>query len=421
MTTSEAQSKQALSPEVGEALLEDMSVVELMQNPKVSAAIAKLKTDPGAYSNMVASDPELGQLFLQLQGAMAQKEAEVSGSAPPQGGKSHAMLPSASDGATEVPPLLDAEATEAEHARAQGAIAFKERDYAAARVHYERAAQLQPDDHVHWSNLAVAQLRSGAAAEAVKAARECVRLHPRGAKGYLRLGEGLLATGAAREACDAFNDGLHRAEGTVRLALTKGLQQARAIEKAAKIGSDNTGVPAAVAVTKSETDAAASDVKAAVKDDAPISKAAPPQPRKAQMPPTLEEERVAASRIAALQASKREDFNKYAELAKQQTAAAAQMRLKQQHNQLQSGHQQAKQESKFDGITEHIQEMELQQAQEHPPVPNQKSGQPSRRRLLDIEMVSEDEGEDVEAEDTSLPPPVSPKLSLENDLMFDLA
>ena len=86
---------------------------------------------------------------------------------------------------------------------------------------------LQPHHAPHWTNLSFARMRSGHARLAADAAREAVRLNPRFAKGWLRLGEALDALGEHEEAIETFEAGLQRAEGAVRLSLTKGLQRAR--------------------------------------------------------------------------------------------------------------------------------------------------------------------------------------------------
>lgn len=193
-----------LHPAVGEALLADEKVLSLMQQPKLAGAIKQLKEQPDSYAAMLASDPELAQLFEELQQAMNSKEAE------------HAARRS-----EEPPPLKAEDEAEADQARAEGAAAFEQADFPRACERYERAASLRPANHVHWSNLAVARLRNGETSAACDAARKCIELNPRFAKGHLRLGEALHASGMFLEAIDAFERGLQRAEGGVRLALIK--------------------------------------------------------------------------------------------------------------------------------------------------------------------------------------------------------
>eukprot|EP00966_Prymnesium_polylepis_P269276 6220884-Prymnesium_polylepis.1 len=132
-----------------------------MQHPKLTVAIQRLKEEPGAYAGMVAEDPELGELFERLQKAMGAKEAEHEAKR-----------------ANEPPPLKAEEEAEADAAKAEGATAFERGDYAHACARYERAAELQPAVHVHWSNLAVARLRNGEPAAAAAAARRCIERNP---------------------------------------------------------------------------------------------------------------------------------------------------------------------------------------------------------------------------------------------------
>ncbi|KAL1511881.1 hypothetical protein AB1Y20_005163 [Prymnesium parvum] len=254
-----------LAPQVGEALLEDESVVSLMQHPKLAAAVQRLKEQPGAYAEMVANDAELGQLFEALNRAMTAKEAELCAAeeAPP--------------------PLKEEDAAEADACRAEGAAAFAAGDYGRACDAYGRAAALRPDDWIHWSNLAAARLRRGEARGAEEAARKCVALNPRFAKGHLRLGEALAARGAYDEAISSFEAGLLRAEGGVRLALTKGLTAAR----------ERRGG------------------------------AAKAEPSGGRRPPSVEEERLARAEAEAMREAQADAMARYAEEAKRQTASAA--------------------------------------------------------------------------------------------------
>ena len=54
--------KGKLDSKVADDLLMDASVLQLMENPKVSEAIARLKEEPGCFEQMCADDPELGEL-----------------------------------------------------------------------------------------------------------------------------------------------------------------------------------------------------------------------------------------------------------------------------------------------------------------------------------------------------------------------
>jgi len=56
-----------LAPDVAGHLIEREEYVNLMQHPKVSAAIQKLKTDPGCFTQLCADDEELAGLFGKMQ------------------------------------------------------------------------------------------------------------------------------------------------------------------------------------------------------------------------------------------------------------------------------------------------------------------------------------------------------------------
>ncbi len=191
-----------LEGRVADALLCDKSVLELMQHPKLSAAIARLKTEPSAFRSMCSEDVELAGLFAQLQGAMAEKEGEVAASRPGRAGRATdaaavgtagaagaRALPAArgtrgaSGASDEPPPLQSEEAAGVQQARAEGAFAFEAKDYAAAVLAYEQCVSVEPSEHIHWSNLAIARLRAGDARGAADAATRCVELNPRHAKG----------------------------------------------------------------------------------------------------------------------------------------------------------------------------------------------------------------------------------------------
>ena len=144
-----------LDPNVADVLCAQSSVVELMQRPKVAAAIAKLKEDPSCYKELMAGDPELQVLFSQLQSTMESTESELTVPAGKAGGSLEEVAP----------PLQDEDAFDAEQAKALGAEAFAKRNFSGACVHYERATELQPGHHIHWSNLSVARLGSEVAAQ----------------------------------------------------------------------------------------------------------------------------------------------------------------------------------------------------------------------------------------------------------------
>lgn len=313
--------REHLEPSVGEALINDEETITVMSHPKMVEAIGKLKEDPSAYHRLVADDEELRAMFEVLRVNMEQKEAEAG-----EGTAEAAKGPPALED-SGVPALVGAEEAEAEEARAEGTAAFTVGDYATAAARYERAAALQPSVATHWTNLSVARLRCGRAPAAVEAAREATRLSPRFAKGWLRLGEALHEIGEAQNAVTAFEFGLQRAEGAVRLALTKGLQRANA---AARQGQQqqqpqpNAKAPKPPAAAPSATSKGSEAANAAASGDADsAAPTPPPNPPPPKPLPTLEDERRLARETAALRAASGDAMQRYAELAKSQTQAAA--------------------------------------------------------------------------------------------------
>ena len=55
-TTEQQQPMGALDPKVGEALINDNSVLEIMQHPKMSEALQALKKDPNQYHSLINVD-----------------------------------------------------------------------------------------------------------------------------------------------------------------------------------------------------------------------------------------------------------------------------------------------------------------------------------------------------------------------------
>lgn len=290
-----------LDPKVGEALCDDNAVVDVMQHPKMQEALKVLKEDPSAYHNLVAADPELNELFGKLRGMMEEKEKAV-----PKG----PTAPRLDDDG--VPTLAEGPEAEAEVAKVEGTAAFEAGDYDLAAARYERAAALQPAEPIYWSNLAVARLRAGKAEASAEAARESTRLNPRFAKGWLRLGEAQIALGDTDAAVDAFESGLQRAEGAIRIALTKAIQKAKTDAATAKAVGSTTVKP-------KKSGASCSDAAAAAAPEPP-----PPAPKPAPKPlPTVADEKRVAAETEALRRRTDDQMRKYAEMAKEQTKAAA--------------------------------------------------------------------------------------------------
>uniref|UniRef100_A0A7S3ARB3 Uncharacterized protein n=1 Tax=Haptolina ericina TaxID=156174 RepID=A0A7S3ARB3_9EUKA len=397
----------ALHPSVGDALLADDDVVELMQHPKLASAIQQLKEEPSAYGRLVKEDAELESLFKRLQVAMAAKEKEVGVGA---------------NGADDAPPLQEADEAECEAARAEGAALFEAGDYTRACVRYERATLLRPAEHTHWSNLAVARLRAGEPAAAAEAARRCIKLNPRFAKGHLRLGEALHATGEHGAAIEAFELGLLRAEGGVRLALTKGLQRATKAAKEAKKQSPPSahGNPAS---------AGAPSVVATPEAAAAVATTGSSRTRSLEALPGVAEERALAHQTAALRSATGLAMAQYAEQAKLQTQAAAERaagRARQAATlATATGGEQRMSDPSFPGRMEKrsgevATGRALRQIQvvEESDESDEEAGQPSGDSTLERPAAA-DEGCALEGESTAQAAPSA--LLLSNDLIFDLA
>ena len=82
--------------------------------------------------------------------------------------------------------------------------AFNVQNFKRAEQHLSSAIELDPENHVFYSNRAAAYMAMEKFDRALKDANECVRLQPTWAKGYSRQAAALLSMGdlpAAREAC----------------------------------------------------------------------------------------------------------------------------------------------------------------------------------------------------------------------------
>ena len=305
-----------LDPKVGDALLDDLDVVGIMQNEKVMGAMKVLKEDQSKYHKLVAEDPELKSLFEALRVKMEAKEKEkgIQDAAPRK-----MTMDSPAVVEEDVPALEDAAKLECESARAAGTAAFEAGDYPTACEKYERAAELEPHHAPHWTNLAIARLRGGDAKASAAAAREATRRNPRFAKAWLRLGEALTELGETTEAVEVFETGLKRAEGAVRVSLTKGLMRAKETAKP----KPKPFAPSSGAASTDNMAAA----KAAVSSVHGPNKAAPvaelPEKKPPKPLPTWEDEKVLAAETEALRKRTEDQMKKYAEMAKQQTLAAA--------------------------------------------------------------------------------------------------
>ena len=95
--------------------------------------------------------------------------------------------------------------TRAEEIKTRANSLFGKKQYTEAIEEYRKALELDPTNHVVYSNRAAAQIELGQFEEAVESARACVKCcgGKRYAKGYFRLGLALFKLGKAKES--AFN------------------------------------------------------------------------------------------------------------------------------------------------------------------------------------------------------------------------
>lgn len=89
---------------------------------------------------------------------------------------------------------------DAEILKDEGNMAFKRKHYKDAVDIFTRCIELDGENPVYFSNRAAALLELGEYQEAVENGRECVRLNPQWAKGYVRLGIALLRQGKVESA-----------------------------------------------------------------------------------------------------------------------------------------------------------------------------------------------------------------------------
>lgn len=78
--------------------------------------------------------------------------------------------------------------SEAQQYKAQGNAAFAKGDNQQAVLHFTKAIELDPNDHVFFSNRSAAYAAMSDYENALKDAETCVKLAPQWAKGYSRQG-----------------------------------------------------------------------------------------------------------------------------------------------------------------------------------------------------------------------------------------
>lgn len=90
----------------------------------------------------------------------------------------------------------------------QGNVAFQNKEFDKALELFTKAIQLNPNDHIFWSNRSGVYASLGKFEEALEDASMCVTLKPDWAKGYARKGLALYYLGKYEEAEETYNAGL---------------------------------------------------------------------------------------------------------------------------------------------------------------------------------------------------------------------
>mmetsp|Transcript_81113 Transcript_81113/g.173497 ORF Transcript_81113/g.173497 Transcript_81113/m.173497 type:complete len:523 (-) Transcript_81113:360-1928(-) len=102
----------------------------------------------------------------------------------------------------------EADAKRLREAKKKAGDAFKDGDYAEALARYSECIELEPEDHIHWSNRSAAHKQLAKFEEALADATKCTELSPEFAKGWARVGVANLALERLDEAEAAFEQGL---------------------------------------------------------------------------------------------------------------------------------------------------------------------------------------------------------------------
>eukprot|EP01038_Epipyxis_sp_PR26KG_P005820 gene5820-8026_t len=96
----------------------------------------------------------------------------------------------------------------AEQLKDEGNAAFQSGDVALAANYFTQAIEMDPDNHVYYSNRSAAYLKLDFKSKALKDAEKCVELAPDWAKGYNRLGVAQQSLTRFIEAIDTFKKGI---------------------------------------------------------------------------------------------------------------------------------------------------------------------------------------------------------------------
>jgi stress-induced-phosphoprotein 1 len=96
---------------------------------------------------------------------------------------------------------------DAEAFKAQGNKALQAKDFDGAIEAYSKAIQLDPKQHVYYSNRSAAYLSKGEAEKALEDADQCIKANPSWPKGYSRKGAALHSLKRYKDAAAAYEEG----------------------------------------------------------------------------------------------------------------------------------------------------------------------------------------------------------------------
>ncbi|VDB90060.1 unnamed protein product [Peniophora sp. CBMAI 1063] len=111
--------------------------------------------------------------------------------------------------------------------KAQGNKAFSAKDYDSAITLFSKALELDPNNHVLWSNRSAAKISKRDYAGGLEDAEQCVKVNPTWAKGYLRKGAALHGERRYADAIEAYETGLKIEDSA---PLRKGLEEVKAAQ-----------------------------------------------------------------------------------------------------------------------------------------------------------------------------------------------
>ena len=127
-----------------------------------------------------------------------------------------------------------------EEAKNEGNTALNEGRLEEAIACYTKAIELEPKNHVFYSNRSAANARAKKFEAAASDAERCIALKPDWARGYSRHGYALLALNRYQEAADAYQKGLDVDGGdqSMRDGLKKAQQMGQLAAAAKAAGAD---------------------------------------------------------------------------------------------------------------------------------------------------------------------------------------